>query len=75
MRVFQFDDVRMQEAYDSYRDFLATKTPAEKIEMMEWGASFIEQLDARGELKALDSLRKASPSQVRIKPREEAALA
>lgn len=67
VRVFQFDDPRMNQEYDSLRDFLASKTPAQKLEMMEWGSSHIAQLDGRGELHALETLRKPRPSELRVR--------
>lgn len=57
VRIFQFDDTRMQEAYDGLSDFLAVKSTDEKAQMMEWGASYMKQLDARGGLAALNALR------------------
>lgn len=66
VRVFQFDDPRMQARYTAVGDFLATKTPDEKSEMMEWGASYVARLDASGALEPLDALRKASPTALRL---------
>ena len=67
VRVFQFDDPRMRAAYPSPADFLATKSPSEKMQMMEWGASFVEELDAAGRLSPLEALRRARPEELRIK--------
>ena len=51
----------MQAAYPSPTDFLATKSRDEKVQMMAWGASHVEELDAAGSLAALDGLRWARP--------------
>lgn len=61
VRIFQFNDPRMQAAYPSPTDFLATKSRDEKVQMMAWGASHVEELDAAGSLAALDGLRWARP--------------
>ena len=66
MRIFQFDDPRMQRAYTSPGDFLAAKTTAEKARMMEWGATHVAQLDRVGALRALDTLRKPRASALLI---------
>jgi len=61
VRIFQFDDARMQAAYPSPGDFLATKSTEQKQEMMAWGASHADSMDQRGALAALDTLRRARP--------------
>ena len=66
VRIFQFDDPRMVDSYPSPTDFLATKSPAQKTEMMQWGASHVAQLDADGELRQLEGLRKERPTEIRM---------
>lgn len=67
VRVYQFDDARMQAAYPGLGDFLASYGPQQKSEMMEWGASHFAKLDEQGGLSALDELRKPTPTSIRIK--------
>ena len=39
-------------------DFLSVASVESVREMMEWGSSFVEQLDEAGKLSALDVLRR-----------------
>ena len=66
------DDPRMLAAYPSPSDFLAFFSPSQKCEMMEWGSAYMAQQDERGALRALNPLRRDTPTEVLIRRRGDA---